>query len=110
MVSDEAAFVHTAYLESSKLTDRNNKKAWKNDCFGMALSIHATAISGKPPIAMNERLTRMLSHSSLPEHNSDGAVGAPDCLRDWIEGHDLLELPEETMSFVGVVNGKSGRS
>ena len=93
MVSDRAVFVHRAYLDSF------GDVADNNDCqLSVGLSIHSTAVSQKPPIAMKANPQDLVV---VPSSSSSSRQDKTRCLEDWLEGHALLNPPQETMRYLG---------
>lgn len=99
LVSSRAAFIHRVYIESFT-ADENDL------CQHVALSIHSTAISSKPPLAVaaqpQELRASALSPSPRVSITSSGQPGTGSCLRYWIEGHSMKSLPMEEATYLGL--------
>eukprot|EP00978_Attheya_sp_CCMP212_P032295 scaffold125465_cov49-Attheya_sp.AAC.2 len=105
LVSDRAVFVHRLFLGSSNILPSFGGAAVHQPCDSVALSLRVTAISSKPPIAISaspmdlnsSNIIQKLRKNDDQRRNDKSAM----CLASWMAGLDTMDLPTESVTFVG---------
>jgi hypothetical protein len=95
LVSSRASFIHIGYLKSLVPT---------NDvCRQFALSVHSTAISHKAPlvVAAHPREQRTSDLAGFLPQQVWNQEKMATCLREWIEGHAITDMPSERVTYLG---------
>jgi hypothetical protein len=94
LMSSRGAFIHKKYLQSFQPT--------RDDaCRQFALSVYCTAVSSKAPLAVVADPQEQRSSDLVPLLQKWKQEEVSSCLREWIEGYEIANLPSEESTYLG---------
>jgi hypothetical protein len=94
LISSRGAFIHKEYLESFSPSQ-------DDACRQFALSVHSTAVSSKAPLAVVANPQEQRSSDIVPLLQEWKQQEVSSCLREWIDGYELSDLPSEESTYLG---------